>query len=398
MKTVMVIPTYWARPSSEGWRPGDAIYDHPTPLDKEGTLARAIESLKVLRKRDFLLIVIAAATAEEIEGQVEGMVKGIVGEAEPPMETLVFSHKDLEKLKEAVEDNVGPWALSLLSLRGYSNIRNLCLLLPHIFGAEAVVLIDDDEVFEDPDFMDKALQFLGGELNGKKVLAKAGYYMQPYGGYRLRKDFEPWMAVWDNLQRMNQAFEVFIAQGPRLKRTPFVFGGNAVIHREVFTKIPFDPKITRGEDIDYLINAEIHGFSFYLDRELTIRHLPPPKPHPLWMRMREDIIRFLYEREKIRESGCLRPQDYDPYPGAFLRDDLEEKVLRASQLLAIQYLSEGKAQDAKEALTNISLAWENPFRGGSVLKIYEDFRKKWERLMGEVEEKREVFSGLFTLL
>ncbi len=393
MKTAMVIPTYWARASMEGHRPGDAVYDHPTPLDQEGTLARAIDSLNVLKNRDFSLVIIAAATADDIKDEVEERVKGIVREAKPPVETLVFSHSGLEKLRRLAKERIGAWALPLLSLRGYSNIRNLCLLLPHILGAEVVVLIDDDEVFEDPDFVDKALEFLGQDFNGKRVLAKAGYYIQPYGGYRLKKDFEPWMAAWDNLQRMNEAFDFFISQGPRLKRTPFVFGGNAVIHRDVFTRISFDPEITRGEDIDYLINAEIHGFNFYLDRELTIKHLPPPKPHPLWMRMREDIIRFLYEREKIRASGSLRPEDYDPYPGAFLKQDLEEKVLRASQLLAIQYLAEGRSEDAKETLANINLAWENPFRGKPVLKAYEEFRQKWEKLMDAVEQGREAFLG-----
>ena len=44
----MVIPTYWARERSVGWKEGDAIYDHPTPLDSEGTLLRALKSIRVL--------------------------------------------------------------------------------------------------------------------------------------------------------------------------------------------------------------------------------------------------------------------------------------------------------------------------------------------------------------
>lgn len=51
MKTAMVIPTYWGRESSIGWKEGDAVYDHPTPLDREGTLARAIESIKILNEK-----------------------------------------------------------------------------------------------------------------------------------------------------------------------------------------------------------------------------------------------------------------------------------------------------------------------------------------------------------
>ena len=48
MKITMVIPSYWARESAAGGKEGDAVYDHPTPLDSEGTLLRAIESTGIL--------------------------------------------------------------------------------------------------------------------------------------------------------------------------------------------------------------------------------------------------------------------------------------------------------------------------------------------------------------
>jgi hypothetical protein len=57
MKTVMVIPTYWARDSRTGWKPGDIIYDHPTPIDQEGTLVRMLESLNILEDKNFSLVV-----------------------------------------------------------------------------------------------------------------------------------------------------------------------------------------------------------------------------------------------------------------------------------------------------------------------------------------------------
>lgn len=34
----MVIPSYWARRSDEGWKEGDAIYDNPTPLDSKANI------------------------------------------------------------------------------------------------------------------------------------------------------------------------------------------------------------------------------------------------------------------------------------------------------------------------------------------------------------------------
>ena len=49
MRKVVVIPTYWSREKDEGWQEGDAVYDHPTPLDDEGTLRRTLESMKLLK-------------------------------------------------------------------------------------------------------------------------------------------------------------------------------------------------------------------------------------------------------------------------------------------------------------------------------------------------------------
>ena len=71
-----------------------------------------------------------------------------------------------------------------------------------------------------------------------------------------------------------------------------------VVHREVFTHIPFDPNITRGEDIDFLINVRMFGYKFFLDNTLSIKHLPPPKPHQVWKQQRQDIYRFVVREGK----------------------------------------------------------------------------------------------------
>ena len=201
------------------------------------------------------------------------------------------------------------------------------------------------------------------------------------------------MAHWDKLDRMNEAFDLIIGREPQLKETPFVFGGNMIVHRDIFTSIPFDPNITRGEDIDFLINMRMFGHRFFLDNTLSIKHLPPPKSHPRWKQIREDIYRFVYERAKIRDQEAMeemvhvRAEDLDPYPGAFLKDDLEEKIERASMILADDYRHEGKEADAREALKNIEIAAgeavprENAFRW--VLEI----KKGWTEIMAFADQR-----------
>ncbi len=403
-KTVMVIPTYWRREEALGIKETDLIYDHPTPLDQDGTLKRAIESTNILKNKDFLLVIIAIANAEDIEQRVEEKVLSIITSSDVEVPVFFFSHSHLKKLLFALKETIGNTLLYLLSLRGYSNIRNMCLFLTHMLASEIAILIDDDEVFEDPDFMKKALEFVGGSINSDFVGAVAGYYIQPDGGWKLKPKQEEWARYWDTTEKMNAAFELFIGRGPRLKVTPFAFGGNMVIHKEVFSRIPFDPNITRGEDIDYLINMRMFNYKCYLDNTLSIRHLPPPKPHPIWKQMRQDIYRFLYEREKLRkqkkiEGMCyVKPEDLDPYPGEFLKDDLEEKIYKASHALAQYYKQRDMTQDAQEALKNIEITnkfeWlkKDPFLQLLALK------NDWETLMRRIEDSdvRSKIRGIIT--
>ena len=179
MKVTMVIPSYWAREREVGCKEGDAIYDHPTPLDSEGTLLRAIQSIENLEDKDFQLVIIAVATAEDIETQVEKKVANIIESSNLGVEVLLFGHTHLKQIHELLISEGEKEYNDLLQLRGYASIRNLCLFIPHILGSEAAVLIDDDEVFEDPGFMSKAKEFVGRSIGGRTVNAVAGYYLQP---------------------------------------------------------------------------------------------------------------------------------------------------------------------------------------------------------------------------
>jgi hypothetical protein len=401
LKFCMVIPSYWARESKDGWRAGDAVYDHPTPLDEDGTLHRALKSLDVLEDKDFQVVVIAAATARDIEDRVEEKVAGIIDEASwtANVDIKLFAQSHLGEIYDLLRSEGIDEYVPLLELKGYSNIRNLCLFIPHIIGSDLVVLIDDDEVFEDTQFIRKVKEFMGSVVGDRTVHAVAGYYLQSDGDKRTRKKRSPWMEYWGQYKVMDEGFDRIIWTGPRLKETPFVFGGNMVIHRELFTVVPFDPGVPRGEDIDYLINARMFGFSFFLDNKLSIRHLPPSKSHPVWMQLREDIYRFIYERAKLEgqvvKEGMVKvsPEDLDPYPGRFLRSDLEEKVEGACRLLSEEYLEQGDTAGSEEALLNIELARTDAVPVSNPFQDLCELQKRWKGLM-EFTGKEGVRSGL----
>ncbi|MDY7039244.1 MAG: cyclic nucleotide-binding domain-containing protein [Chloroflexota bacterium] len=405
MKMVMTIPTYWGRGSDVGWQEGDAVYDHATSLDTEGTLVRTLESMDILEDRDFQLVILACATAEEIETQVEEKVRSIVSQTRPGVETFVFSNSQLRAVRSILQETRMGECATPLSLQGYSNIRNACLFVPLVMGGEVVVLIDDDEVFEDPHFVHKAREFIGGRFLGTTIDGVAGYYVNADGEYYDKVKKQPWMTYWDRFGSKAEAFDEIIgAEKPRLKRTPFAFGGCMVIHRNLLRVVPFDPRITRGEDTDYVINARMFGFNFFLDNQLSIKHLPPPKMHPVWKRFREDIYRLLYDRSKIVSQEkrpnmvLVEPEDFDPYPGAFLKEDLEDKILKTNLILALDYLADDDVECCKKTLENIWLARTDAVPRDNTFLNYLAFQERWRGLCRCIEEKDELRSQILDLI
>jgi len=362
MKITTVIPSYWGRKKEEGWRDTDDVYDHPTPLDGEGTLGRVLDSLSILDNKNFTLVILGVAASSDIQRKVELKISSIIKEVAPKVETFCFSYSHLGKIHQYLQEKGKEEFISLLQLKGYSNVRNLCIFFPHLLGSEVAVFVDDDEIVEDRQFIDKALRFIGHQHHEKRVLFVAGYYLNPDNDFFLNRKISPWMTYWNKIDCMNRAFKEIIAKGPRLKETPFVFGGNMVLHRDLFTSVPFDPSVSRGEDIDYLINARMFGFSCFLDNELSIKHLPPPKSHSKWRQVREDIYRFVYERNKLKAQKPtpnmvqVTAEELDPYPGEFLKEDLEERIFRSNQMLAVDYLLQGDKEGAFECMNNVHLA------------------------------------------
>jgi hypothetical protein len=304
---IIIVPTYWTWGSERADGPIEVVYDHPTPLDGESTLPRLLESLTALEGPEFSVLILTAATHPELEQAVASQVERLI--------TPFRAHYLIAQATEADAAFIRqrhPGLSDHVQMRGYAGVRNLQLLLPHALGAEVVVALDDDEVVA-PDYLQTALHFVGREHGGERVL---GIFL-------------------DKSTIMNDGARALQAAPGRLVPTPVAFGGNMVFHRDLFTHVGFDPGITRGEDIDYLINARLMGFKFWFDKQLVITHMPPDAPDGAhsahtWSKLHQDVLRFVYEREKLRLAGA-DPAQFDPYPGRFLRDDVEEQALAALQ-------------------------------------------------------------------
>ncbi len=391
----MVIPSYWGRSEGGAGKTSATrksgrdkiVFDHPTLLNEEGTMGRLLASLETLGGVNGKIVIISVANEPAIAKEVERKVDAIIASFKGRYDITNISQTVLEKFKARLaEKGVSEQALELVNLDNYAAVRNICSLAGVLYGSRYTIFIDDDEVFADPDFLKKIAENMDREIDGKRIEALAGYYLQP-DTYRLDESNVPdWRRpYWNNTKAMNKAFEQIIGSGKRLKPTPFVFGGNMTLSLEVLRKVPFDPRITRGEDIDYLLNLRINGIMFYLDRELAITHLPPPSSQDAWKKVREDAIRFLYERKKLRDHKQLKLEELQPYPGFFLGDDLEERIVKTCELLKTEYEDQDNAQGVSECKKTIALTKKPLWSQVETRQWLEELTKCWQELTTAAE-------------
>jgi len=374
-KALIVVPTYWTfeegKPSPE-----KVSYDHPTPLSSKGTLPRLLESLTGLETVSFGVLVITATTDPGLETAAEERVGSIIASFRDRLPIAQFAGTELRLLQKSL----ARWgfAKEALSLQGYGNVRNLQLLAAQMLEVPVIIGLDDDEAVTDRAFFWKALEFVGKRRGGEFVGGVGGFYLNEAGEKLPPKERESERGGSGLFARkvevMKAALEELERKPGRLVETNFVYGGNMVIHQELFWEVPFDPFIPRGEDIDYVINTRLAGYRFFFDKELSVVHLPAPTRNQL----REDVVRFIYEREKLNMArkvpglNPLSPESLDPYPGAFLRDELEKEALAA---LKEQGFPAGVVEYAKR------------YARETVPRFFE-FWREWPRLVQTVGEDR----------
>ncbi len=377
MKNVsVIIPTYWTWPQSASHRPETASYDHPTPLDGESTLPRLLDDLCEQRMQDFRVLILTGVSHPGLGQDAADHMRTLLQPYEDRLDLYVCDAPTWARLKVVLD--ASGWPTDGLHLGSYSGIRNLQLLVPHIMGAEVIIALDDDESIK-PNYLDQALTDISNEVHGQRVLGLAGPYLHPDGSVLLPERPPTGNPVRDKGLHINQAMRLLTRAQGELVPSPMALGGNMVFHRDLFTRVPFDPGITRGEDIDYLINARLEGISWWFDPKLTILHLPPHHyDTPPYQRMREDVFRFIYEREKLRLHGFHQPDWLEPYPGALLGDQLREQALSALEAEATVDL----VARFGDGQTIVKQAEDH---ASHYAPLYTGFAQSWRQVMAQIE-------------
>jgi hypothetical protein len=230
----------------------------------------------------------------------------------------------------------------------------------------------------------------------------AGIYLDAAGDFRLK--IRPEEATAENkfLRKavlINRQFETCMAKEDGVVETPLALGGNMVFPPELFRRVSFDPGITRGEDIDYLMNSRLFGSTWFLDGKLTITHLPPkasagdPLTTTPYAKLQRDVLRFVYQRRKLQVSQQhpdlqpLQPEDFGVYPGEFLKEDLDSQALEALQVLRPPDADERFFPQAERLL-------EMAKQGAGRAEEYPAFNASWKRVLDIVDGDEQLKEGM----
>lgn len=394
MEPLVVIPTFWTR--RRGRTPDDlsTYYDHPTPVEEDGTLPECLQSLRGVRGLG-RVVVIVAVTDPSIEHRAEDRVRSIVDDF-PDIDAVVVGAPELGSLHRRLEQLEFADMIEGVNLRGYGAVRNVGLMAAAILGYESVVFIDDDEVVTSSDFLEKALYGVGARFeDGTPLLAKSGYYTDDKGAWQ---HYEPvhWSGMfWRQRDSFNAALSV-VTKPPRLQRSTLAFGGCLTLHKDMYTNVSFDPWVLRGEDGDYVINARMHGGDVFIDDEWNIVHRPPDPVSPA-LRFRQDVYRFVYEHRKIEfgksqvDLRQVTPRSMAPFPGSFIDSSVGWRAFVTGLLRAISRPEKGRyLQAAFRAVGEAGVfAREN-------CRNYFEFQRRWPLMMERIWDDvalRDLFTG-----
>lgn len=391
MNPVIIIPTFIsARRRKEG---GSMLstYDHTTPISQPGELPRLLASLQ--KVRGLGQIVILVISEPSIENQAAEKVQAVASQY-ASLDIAVVGAPELGLIQQRMEQ-LGLGKLSKeIGLSGYGAMRNLGLVVANTLGYDAAVFLDDDEIVDDADFLQRAMYGLGKlTKKGIPILAKTGFYFNSEGSY-LSKSQDKW---YNHFWQQGKAFNKWITKamnGPRLSRSNHVCGGCLVLHKEAFKRLSFDPWIARGEDLDYMLDLRMYGSDIWFDNQWSLRHLPPEDSSE-GTRFRQDIYRWLYEYRKMEYSGTqidllqVKPSSLEPYPGPFLEAGITRRIRVTAFLRSLARPDKKAYRKAAKAATGEATTYAE--RNCSK---YFEFQFVWPELMARIENDQILSTAL----
>lgn len=387
MNPVIVIPSYWAEGAQPGALGERGVYDYTTPIDKPlPELELCLSSLDQVRGviRVIVLVVSPITYEDSARARVESICR-----AHPALNPLVIGAREAAHVERAVARMAHHVTGETVALRGYGAIKNMGLAVAAVFGHDVVVFLDDDEVVLDPDFLINAVHGLGSlTRQNLKVLVKSGFFIDANNSPYADPTDEWTEKYWSKAAEFNRVMERMQTSSSRFSRSNHLCGGCCALHAEAYSKVPFDPYITRGEDLDYVLNLRANGMDAWFDNAWFVRSQPPEEMASVPSMFMQDVHRWLYEYRKLdamnarRDLRTITPESLMPYPAPWLSAGVRRRVFQTAlrrfikgpnRLAYLRILTKGRydadkfARAASSRYLSFSMMWP-----GVVAALWED--------------------------
>lgn len=377
MNPAIVIPSYWAEGDQPGALGERGVYDYTTPIDKPlPELESCLSSLEQVR--GVIRVIVLVVAPPECEDSARARVESIC-RAHPTLGTLVVGAREAAHVERAVGRMAHHVTGETVSLRGYGAIKNMGLAVAAIFGHDVVVFLDDDEVVLDEDFLINAVYGLGSlTRQNLKILAKSGFFIDRFDS-PYAEPSDAWSEkYWSKGVDFNRVMERAQTSPSRITRSNHLCGGCCALHAEAYSRVPFDPYITRGEDLDYVLNLRALGLDAWFDNAWYVRAQPPEEMAPTPSIFMQDVHRWLYEYRKLdalnsrRDLRTITSESLKPYPGNWLSQDVRRRVFQTAlrrlftgpdRLSYLRILTRGRydadrfAQSASTRYLSFAMVW-----------------------------------------
>ena len=331
MNPVIVIPSYWAESKSRGLLGERGSYDYSTPITKPlPELEICLSSLEQVRGVDRVIVLLVAAPscAASARARVDSICRSHMD-----LNPIVIGDEEAAAVKEQCAGMSAKLQGDPIALRGYGAIRNMGLAVASAFGHDAVVFLDDDEVALNEDYLIDAVYGLDSlTRQDLPILAKSGCYVDVRSSPYAPVQTEWCERLWSKHVGFNEMMKRYLTSPTRILRSSYLCGGCCSIHASAFTRVPFDPYITRGEDLDYLLDLRANGIDVWFDNTWHVRMQPPEEMASTPSIFMQDVYRWFYEYRKLeamngrRDLRTVTPESLMPYPGPWLTPQVRSRV------------------------------------------------------------------------
>ena len=86
----------------------------------------------------------------------------------------------------------------------------------------------------------------------------------------------------------------------------------------------------------------------------------------------------------------VKANDFAPYPGDFLTDELEDKIFKTNILLALEYLADGDVEGCSESIKNIYLSKFEAIPSDDPFTAYRRVQRTWVKIIEMTSKHRTI--------